>query len=181
MSPLEVFAIRLKWNQVINVLQTQKNQRISDMWLQFDLRTAMIKNSRRHNLHFHQSKTLIPVANADYPLLQHMLRGKSRKFYCFGFLCQVNLLEDALSGISKPAIKCTILLDHLRGSRGKPNSRSMLQKLVQRYGEDFRLHLYHTPNLRGLLRRIGPERFNEVMGLQHMKIYLFDDDVVLSG
>lgn len=30
MSPLEVFAIRLKWNQVINVFQTQKNQWISD-------------------------------------------------------------------------------------------------------------------------------------------------------
>ena len=103
-------------------------------------------------------------------------------FVCFDFFfCQVNALEDALSGISKPAIKCTILLDHLRGSRGKPNSRTMFQELVQRYGEDFKLHLYHTPNLRGLLRRVGPERFNEVMGLQHMKIYLFDDDVVLSG
>lgn len=57
----------------------------------------------------------------------------------------------------------------------------MVQELVHSYGEDFKLHLYHIPNLRGLLRRIGPERFNEVMGLQHMKIYIFDDDFILSG
>lgn len=59
----------------------------------------------------------------------------------------------------------------------------MLQDLVSQYGagERFRLGLYHTPNLRGLLRAVGPERFNEVMGLQHMKIYLFDDSLVLSG
>ena len=43
------------------------------------------------------------------------------------------------------------------------------------------LYLYHTPNLRGVLKWAVPERFNEVMGLQHMKIYLFDDDLLLSG
>lgn len=94
---------------------------------------------------------------------------------------QVDALKNTLSDSTRPAVKCTMLLDHLRGSRGYPNSRSMVQELVHSYGEDFKLHLYHTPNLRGLLRRIGPERFNEVMGLQHMKIYIFDDDFILSG
>ena len=57
----------------------------------------------------------------------------------------------------------------------------MLQSLVTSFRERFTLGLYHTPNLRGVLRAVGPQRFNEVMGLQHMKIYIFDDDVLLSG
>ena len=57
----------------------------------------------------------------------------------------------------------------------------MLQGLVNAFGSRFKLHLYHTPNLRGVLRRYGPERFNEVMGLQHMKLYICDDDLMISG
>ncbi len=92
---------------------------------------------------------------------------------------QVRLIGDSLS--DKPALHCSLLLDYLRGSRGVPNSRSMVQPLVNEYEDRFKLNLYHTPNLRGWLKWAGPERFNEVMGLQHMKIYIFDDDLVLSG
>ncbi len=41
--------------------------------------------------------------------------------------------------------------------------------------------LYHSHKLRGLLRRLLPERINETVGLQHIKVYVFDDDVVISG
>ena len=94
---------------------------------------------------------------------------------------QVDALGNALSDGSRPDLHCTVLLDHLRGSRGHPNSRTMLQDLICQFGDRFTLHLYHTPNLRGLLKQFGPERFNEVMGLQHMKIYLFDSNLLLSG
>ena len=90
-------------------------------------------------------------------------------------------MENALSDSSRGGLKCTLLLDHLRGSRGNPNSRTMVQNLVTEFGGRFTLGLYHTPNLRGVLKAVGPERFNEVMGLQHMKIYIFDDSVLLSG
>ena len=89
--------------------------------------------------------------------------------------------HEALSDDSRKNLKCTLLLDHLRGSRGNPNSRTMVHDLVANFGSRFTLGLYHTPNLRGILKAVGPERFNEVMGLQHMKIYLFDNDVLLSG
>ena len=91
---------------------------------------------------------------------------------------QVHCFRTALSN---KHLRCTVLLDHLRGSRGRPNSRNMLQALVAESGHRLTLGLYHTPNLRGILRALGPERFNEVMGLQHMKIYIFDDSVLLSG
>jgi len=40
---------------------------------------------------------------------------------------------------------------------------------------------YHSPDVRGLLRKVLVPPFNEVVGLTHSKIYAFDDTVVLSG
>lgn len=64
---------------------------------------------------------------------------------------------------------------------GRKNSRTMLLPLLQRFPEQVRVSLFHTPNLRGLLRLLIPERFNETIGLQHIKVYLFDNNVILSG
>jgi len=64
---------------------------------------------------------------------------------------------------------------------GRKNSRTMLIPLLQRFPEQVRVSLFHTPNLRGLLKLLIPERFNETIGLQHIKVYLFDDNVILSG
>lgn len=99
--------------------------------------------------------------------------------HLYYFDIQVDLLDFYLS--SRPNLKCSFLLDYLRGSRGQPSSRTMVQHLLNKHQDRFKLHLYHTPNLRGVLKYLGPERFNEVMGLQHMKIYIFDNDLVLSG
>lgn len=66
-------------------------------------------------------------------------------------------------------------------SSGRKNSRTMLLPLLQRFPEQVRVSLFHTPNLRGLLRLLIPERFNETIGLQHIKVYLFDNNVILSG
>ena len=44
-----------------------------------------------------------------------------------------------------------------------------------------RVSLYHTPALRGPLRRWLPARWNEVLGVHHAKAAVFDDDVLLTG
>ena len=88
---------------------------------------------------------------------------------------------DCLQKPVREGKEVTLLLDHLRGSRGVPNSRTMLSNLVSNGRGNFQLYLYHTPNLRGLVKRYFPERFNEGFGLQHMKVYVFDNDVLLSG
>lgn len=44
-----------------------------------------------------------------------------------------------------------------------------------------KVFLYHTPKLRGLLRWLLPERYNELIGIQHMKLYIFDDSIIISG
>ena len=90
-------------------------------------------------------------------------------------------MDEIHTSLGEREVECTLLLDHLRGLRGNPNSYTMLQNLLDQYDGRFRLYLYHTPNLRGLLKQVFPARFNEVMGLQHMKIYLFDDSFLISG
>ncbi|MGH0138356.1 UNVERIFIED_CONTAM: hypothetical protein FKN15_038497 [Acipenser sinensis] len=64
---------------------------------------------------------------------------------------------------------------------GKKNSRSMLLPLLQRFPGQMHVSLYHTPDLRGVLKTLIPERFNETIGLQHMKVYVFDDSLIISG
>lgn len=41
--------------------------------------------------------------------------------------------------------------------------------------------MYHTPNLMGLKKKIVPKRLNEGWGLQHMKLYGIDDEIIISG
>ncbi|XP_066472076.1 CDP-diacylglycerol--glycerol-3-phosphate 3-phosphatidyltransferase, mitochondrial [Tiliqua scincoides] len=95
--------------------------------------------------------------------------------------CIETTLEGSLQGSEPSSLRVSILLDFTRGSRGRKNSRTMLLPLLRRFPEQVRVSLFHTPNLRGLLRLLIPERFNETIGLQHIKVYLFDDNVILSG
>ncbi len=95
----------------------------------------------------------------------------------------VKTIESTLKKTSDSGnLKVRILLDATRGSRGaQTNSRTMLLPLVQSYSQQCSVHFYHTPALRGLLKKILPERWNEIVGLQHMKIYIFDDSLLISG
>lgn len=90
----------------------------------------------------------------------------------------VNAIESQMDQIKN--LKVNILLDANRGSRGKENSRTMLMPLVKNE-ERCKISLFHTPSLRGPLRYLLPSRYNELVGLQHMKLYLFDDSVIISG
>lgn len=79
-----------------------------------------------------------------------------------------------------PDLTVDILLDFQRGTRGSVNSKTTLKPLLD-LSTRFNLSLYHTPNLRGVKKRFIPARWNELIGLQHMKVYLFDDAVIISG
>lgn len=80
-------------------------------------------------------------------------------------------------------LKVNILIDFARGTRNertKVTSRQMLQQLLDENGQ-CSLSLYHTPYLRGFKKRLIPDRWNELIGLQHMKIYVADQTVIISG
>uniref|UniRef100_A0A3B5PX50 CDP-diacylglycerol--glycerol-3-phosphate 3-phosphatidyltransferase n=1 Tax=Xiphophorus maculatus TaxID=8083 RepID=A0A3B5PX50_XIPMA len=95
--------------------------------------------------------------------------------------CMEEALQYAKENRRSPDFKVSVLLDYTRGSRGQINSRTMLLPLLQRFTSQMRVSLYHTPDLRGLLRLLVPQRFNETIGVQHIKVYLFDDSVIISG
>ncbi|XP_045925873.1 CDP-diacylglycerol--glycerol-3-phosphate 3-phosphatidyltransferase, mitochondrial [Micropterus dolomieu] len=95
--------------------------------------------------------------------------------------CMEEALQRSQENNHAPDLKVSILLDYTRGSRGQINSRTMLLPLLQRFTSQMRVSLYHTPDLRGLLRLLVPQRFNETIGVQHIKVYLFDDSIIISG
>lgn len=104
--------------------------------------------------------------------------------------CNVHLFQvKALNDVCLEAkennnvdFEVTILLDYCRGSRGGNNSsRTMLTPLLETFGDNVHVHLYHTPNLRGMVKSILPEKYDELIGINHMKIYLFDDTFIMSG
>lgn len=76
-----------------------------------------------------------------------------------------------------------ILTDYLRGTREDPNPScaSLLLPLVEEFGDRVKVCMYHTPNLNGWKKKYMPKRINEGWGLQHMKLYGFDDEIILSG
>lgn len=77
-------------------------------------------------------------------------------------------------------LRVKILLDNFRGSRGELNSRQMILSVLEQKAH-VQVALYRTPKLSNFLSKVLPQRYNELIGLQHMKIYVVDDDVMISG
>ncbi|EDK47384.1 CDP-diacylglycerol-glycerol-3-phosphate 3-phosphatidyltransferase [Lodderomyces elongisporus NRRL YB-4239] len=95
----------------------------------------------------------------------------------------ISCLDKALA--QNPNLQVLILTDCLRGTREAPNntcSASLLVALEEKYTKRrVDIRMYHTPHLSGLTKSLTPKRINEGWGLQHMKLYGFDDEIILSG
>ncbi|KAF7561016.1 hypothetical protein G7046_g3121 [Stylonectria norvegica] len=94
----------------------------------------------------------------------------------------IETLQEALR--RNPDVTLSILTDALRGTREAPDPScaSLLAPLVEEFGpERVELRMYHTPNLTGLRKKYIPTRINEGWGLQHMKLYGVDDELIMSG
>lgn len=95
----------------------------------------------------------------------------------------VDCIDDALA--KNQDLKIYLLTDVLRATREAPHhpsSASLLAPLEQKYGKHrVDIRMYHTPNLTGLTKKLAPKRLDEGWGVQHMKLYGFDDEIILSG
>lgn len=97
-------------------------------------------------------------------------------------MTKIDTLREALK--ANPDLKVSLLTDYLRGTREapKPSCASLLASLIDDFGpERVEVRLYHTPNLTGRRKSIIPKRINEGWGLQHMKLYGIDDEIIMSG
>jgi len=85
---------------------------------------------------------------------------------------------------ANPSLKVSLLTDALRGTREtpQPSCASLLATLISDFGpERVEVRMFHTPNLTGIRKKLLPKRINEGWGLQHMKLYGIDDEIIMSG
>ncbi|VUZ43279.1 unnamed protein product, partial [Hymenolepis diminuta] len=98
---------------------------------------------------------------------------------------QVIILADAIRSTRTLKLTEKFVGQELKTFSSSPlmDSSSSSLLLLQRIANlpNSRVSLYQSHKLRGLLYKILPERTNEIVGLQHMKVYIFDDDVIISG
>ncbi|KAJ3305285.1 CDP-diacylglycerol--glycerol-3-phosphate 3-phosphatidyltransferase [Kappamyces sp. JEL0829] len=94
----------------------------------------------------------------------------------------VALLHSALRA-NKDLTVC-ILLDYFRGTRKDghlQSSTTILRPLREEFGDRIQIHLYHSPAVGTFTKSIVPPRFIEAFGLQHIKLYVFDDTAIVTG
>lgn len=123
-----------------------------------------------------------------YETLKSKIRGAKRRIYLSTLYIGkseyelISALREALVR-GGPELKMSILTDALRGTRESPDAScaSLLAPLAAEFPDQVEIRMYHTPNLTGLRKRLIPKRINEGWGLQHIKLYGFDDEVILSG
>lgn len=93
---------------------------------------------------------------------------------------QIDALHSACRNNSN--LRVDILFDFLRATRGAPKSSfSMLSTLMTEFPGRVSVYGFHTPQLKGLVKKLLPPRINEVVAVSHLKAYVFDDSLVISG
>ncbi|CAO0799778.1 unnamed protein product [Mucor circinelloides] len=119
-------------------------------------------------------------------LKSSILSAKERVFIAALYIGQseqelVDTLRLALE--KTPTLQVNVLIDCLRGTRASKgqSSATLLLPLIKDYPDQIKIAMYHTPDLTGILKKTLPQRFNESIGLMHLKVYGFDNSVMLSG
>lgn len=125
--------------------------------------------------------------NEFYTYLCNRIRtAKSRVFLASLYLGKseselVGVLAESLQ--RNDQLRVYVLVDALRGTREAPApcSASLLAPLAAKFPHRVHLSMYRTPKLSRIAAALLPKRIIEGAGLQHMKIYGWDDEVMLSG
>ncbi|KAI4146224.1 MAG: hypothetical protein LQ340_006001 [Diploschistes diacapsis] len=122
-----------------------------------------------------------------YDTLKTKLRQAKKRIYLATLYVgrdEVELIDCIRHALrDREELQVSILTDALRGTREDPNPScaSLLSALAAEFPQQVEVRLYHTPNLTGFRKSVVPKRLNEGWGLQHMKLYGVDDEVILSG
>lgn len=125
-----------------------------------------------------------------YETLKHKIRNSKQRIFLASLYIGkeqyelIDCLDEALT--KNPGLKVSILTDALRSTRefnrSNHNNITLLKKLFDNHGDRVDVHLYHSPRLYGIRKSLVPRRFDEgIAGVQHLKLYGFDDEIILSG
>ncbi|GMT10651.1 hypothetical protein PFISCL1PPCAC_1948 [Pristionchus fissidentatus] len=129
---------------------------------------------------------IVKTPSEFYELILERIGSAKNRVYLSSLYLGSGELETAIvDGLSRrldenESLDVTILLDFLRGTRGEKEGKSSTN-LLTKIAHKAKVYLFHTPELRGALKSILGERNNEIIGLQHMKLYIFDDALLISG
>lgn len=157
----------------------------------FDACKKSLCSSINHSSHcfYFKSKQIMILENPTdfYTHLKNKIKtSKKHIFLASLYLGKqeqdlINCLSDAMK--KNDNLKLYFIVDGLRGTREAPNlcSASLLASLVQKYGDRVDVRCYRAPQYYRWYNKLLPSRINEGVGVQHMKIYGFDDEVILSG
>jgi len=125
--------------------------------------------------------------NDYYEYLKKMFSEATERIVISSLYLGTGVLEKELVQVIKEnlernkELKVKVLFDYSRGLRNEENSATVLQDLLHTYPDRCKLYLYHTPKLRGIWKRILPQRIEETIGVMHMKMYLADDNMLITG
>ena len=94
----------------------------------------------------------------------------------------VSKLKNKLQNLPTEQFRMHAHMDYLRGTRDGPlnSSASLFKPLVDSFPSHLTVSLYRTPSL-GWRQHFVPSRWNEVFGLSHMKFFVFDNTVIMTG
>ncbi|KAF0852466.1 mitochondrial CDP-diacylglycerol--glycerol-3-phosphate 3-phosphatidyltransferase [Andalucia godoyi] len=87
-------------------------------------------------------------------------------------------IHASLSSIRQLEVR--LLLDCSRSMRGNAHVRQFCP-IKSEHGSRFQVHLFTAPQASRSFVGLVPERLREVFGVQHVKCYVFDDAVIMSG
>jgi len=139
-------------------------------------------------VHGSQIKVIQEPEHFYQELINRISSSKSRIVMAALYLGTGKMEQKLVERIGKSLemqedLRVKILLDWCRGTRliDDESSASVLVPLKSQDEERCQVTMYHTPYLRGFLKWLLPSKMNEMVGLQHCKVYVFDDTLIMSG
>ncbi|SPQ97662.1 unnamed protein product (mitochondrion) [Plasmodiophora brassicae] len=123
-------------------------------------------------------------------LLQSVASSRSRislsSLYLGTGSLERSLAESLRKVISNHGdLSVNVVLDYHRGQRRDRQgecSMSVLSKLATCFPAQFKVHLFRVPQWRWIHDAVVRwPRWKELVGVQHAKLYVFDDTVIISG
>jgi CDP-diacylglycerol--glycerol-3-phosphate 3-phosphatidyltransferase len=117
--------------------------------------------------------------NEFYSTLLPLFESARDRVYISTLYMGTSQLEHQLLNRLRDKPNVNFLIDGLRGNRKDSNNQSSVD-LIRNICPNVTIDEFITPRFRGLYPHL-PQRINEIVGTQHMKLIVVDDTCVITG